>query len=431
MRLLRYTAPGFSRRLAKYCRNTRGTPEFRDQVARILQAIEIDGDKAVSEYTSRFDNVRLSPKQFRIETGEIRNAGKNLSKAQKRAVKIAIHCVEEFHRRSLPISWKAKNPHRAMVGERFHPLERVGIYVPGGKVPLVSTVVMTAALARLAKVPEIAVFTPPGPDGALNPGLLAALNYCGIEEVYRIGGIQAIGAMAYGTATIPSVCKIFGPGNAYVTEAKRQVFGIAGVDLLPGPSEVMIVADKSAKPALVAADLLAQAEHGLGGRLFLASTEENFFREVEIEIKLQLADLSRASLIRSILKSDFLAILVDDLDQARSLAETIAPEHLELHIEKRLLNSFSKKVRNVGAIFLGDHTPTVLGDFTAGPSHTLPTGGTGKFFSGLSITDFFRRSSLVQYGPRSLVRARPVVKAFSELEKLDAHGRSLQIRFDK
>ncbi len=431
MRVLRYNAPGFSRRLDSYCKNSLGTPEFREEVARILQAVEQRGDDAVVQFTAKFDHVRLEPGRFRVDPEEIRNAGKSLTKAQSRAIKIAIHCVEDFHRRSLPVSWKGKNPHGATVGEQYHPLQRIGIYVPGGNVPLVSTVVMTAALARLAKVPEIAVFTPPGRDGSISPGLLAALHYCHITEVYRIGGIQAIGAMAFGTATVPPVNKIFGPGNAFVTEAKRQVFGITGVDLLPGPSEVMIVADQSADPALLGADILAQAEHGAGGRLFLATTKEETIRETEQEIKRQLTDLSRASSIRPVLKNGFLAVLVDNLDQAVDLVDTIAPEHLELHIEKRLLNGFAKKVRHAGAIFLGSHSPVVLGDFTAGPSHTLPTGRTGRFFSGLSVTDFFRRNSLIQYNPRSLALARPVVEAFSQLERLDAHGRSLQIRFEK
>ena len=431
MLLLRYTDSGFSEKLDGFCRNARATPEFRDEVARILQAIEQNGDEAIIEFTNKFDGVQLSPDQFKVDVGEIKKAAGSLGKTLSRAVKIAIHCVEDFHQRSLPVSWKDKNPHGATVGEQFYPIERVGLYVPGGNVPLVSTVVMTAALARLAKVPEIAVFTPPGPQGSVNPGLLAALHFCGVEEVYRIGGIQAIGAMAFGTATVPAVNKIFGPGNAYVTEAKRQVFGIAGVDLLPGPSEVMVIADASGKPAFVAADLLAQAEHGLGGRIFLVATDDEIITEVEKEMRRQVTELTRAPLIRSVLKTGFLAIRVDDLNQAARLVDKLAPEHLELQFEKRMLNGFIKKIRHAGAIFVGRHSPVVLGDFTAGPSHTLPTGGTGRFFSGLSVTDFFRRSSLVQYGPKSLALARPVVEAFSQLEQLDAHGRSLQIRFEK
>ncbi len=431
MRLLRYTDPGFAEDLAVYCQNTRGTPEFRAEVARILQAVERKGDEAIVEFTSQFDGVQLSPEQFKVDPEEIKNAARSLGKSNSRAVKIAIHCVEDFHKRSLPVSWKGKNPHGATVGEQFYPLERVGLYVPGGNVPLVSTVIMTAVLARLAKVPEIAVFTPPGPQGAVNPGLLAALHFCGIKEVYRLGGVQAIGAMAFGSATIRPVNKIFGPGNAYVTEAKRQVFGIAGVDLLPGPSEIMVIADASAKPAFVAADLLAQAEHGLGGRIFLVATNDEIVAKVNEEMNRQVADLSRAPLIQSVLNTDFLVIRVDDLDQAAVLVDKIAPEHLGLQFESRLINGFIKKIRHAGAIFVGGHSPVVLGDFTAGPSHTLPTGGTGRFFSGLSVTDFFRRSSLIHYGPRSLALARPVVETFSRLEQLDAHGRSLQIRFEK
>lgn len=429
MKRLKFSAPGFRDRVQEFCTNSGSAAAVTASVTGILEQVRKSGDKAICALTQKFDGAKLAPAGLRVTGAELKAAQRSLTAEQRTAIRSAVISVQDFHANCLPKPWTGRNPHGATVGERFYPIERVGIYVPGGSVPLVSTVVMTCALARLAQCPQIAVVTPPGRDGSVNPGLLAALNICGINEVYRVGGAQAIGALAYGTATIPAVDKIFGPGNAYVTEAKRQVFGTVGVDLLPGPSEVMIIADGSAKPAYVAADLIAQAEHGSGKELvYLATTSEKLLKALPGEIQKQLRTLSHAKAAAKVLKDNFLAVHVKNTGEAVEFANTIAPEHLELHLPIASARKLVSKIKTAGAILIGENTPTVLGDFTAGPSHTLPTGRTGRFFSGLRMEDFYRRSSIVEYKPLHLKKAAPIVEAFAELEQLDAHGNSLKLR---
>jgi histidinol dehydrogenase len=288
---------------------------------------------------------------------------------------------------------------------------------------------MTALPAKVAGVPELCACTPPGPDGQINPDILAALYLCGITEVYAVGGAQAVAAMALGTRTIAPVDKIFGPGNTFVTEAKRQVFGLVGVDLLPGPSEVMIIADRTARAEWVAADLCAQAEHGSGKeKLYLVTESEAFAKQCLAAARAQSASLTHGEKIRKALAAKVCTILVPKIEDAAEVANLVAPEHLELMVAPAKLKALSARITTAGAILLGHHTPTVLGDFTAGPSHTLPTGGTGRFFSGLRVADFLRRTSLVHYAPASLKKAAAVVDAFARMENLDAHGRSLKVR---
>ena len=288
---------------------------------------------------------------------------------------------------------------------------------------------MTVGLARVAKVSEIVVCTPPQAKGGVSPILLAMLDKFHIQEVYCIAGVAAIGAMAYGTDTIKSVDKIFGPGNAYIVEAKRQVYGQVGIDLLPGPSEIMVLSDGLSSPTYAAADLLAQAEHGSGReRLFLVATDSTWIDRVKVAMQAQLPQLTRAKVIQPVLDHNFVIVETGTLAQAVEVANAIAPEHLELHVEKEIALSLAKTIRTAGALFLGEESPAALGDFTAGPSHTLPTGGTGRFSSGLQITDFLRRSSLVQYDARSLYQAEPIISMFSRLEKLDAHAASVKAR---
>jgi histidinol dehydrogenase len=315
------------------------------------------------------------------------------------------------------------------VGEKFDPIRRVGLYVPGGEVPLVSTVLMTVTLAKIAGCPEVAVFTPSNADNKLADGMLAALHLLGVEEVYRVGGVQAIGAMAFGTTTIPPVDKVFGPGNAYVCEAKRQVFGTVGVDSLPGPSEVMIIADETANRSFVAADLLAQAEHGSGReKIYLVATSAEIIAAVGSEIRTQLQLISRSEKTQRVLDNGFLAIEVKTLAQAAGIANFVAPEHLELMVEEKAATKLTAAITTAGAIMLGNHTPTALGDFAAGPSHVLPTARAGRFFSGLRVADFVRRTSIIRYDRPSVKKAEPIVAAFAAMEKLDAHGRSVRIR---
>lgn len=425
MRLLRSSETNFRPELARFCASSSAPAEIREAVAAILADVRARGDVAIGEYVRKFDKAELPPSRFRVSAEELAAGAKALTREQRAAIKAAHRNIAAYNRRGLPKDWTARNPDGAIVGERFYPIRRVGLYVPGGQVPLVSTVLMTVVLAQIAKCPEIAVFTPSGPDGKVSPAMLGALHAIGITEVYRIGGVQAVAAMAYGTATIPAVDKVFGPGNAYTVEAQRQVFGTVGVALLPGPSEVCVIADASANPEYVAADLLAQAEHGTGReKVYFITTSARVLKAVETELERQLAESGRAELIRRVLENGSLAILAKSLDDAASIADFIAPEHLELEVAAKAVPALLRKITTAGAVLVGAETPTALGDFVAGPSHTLPTGRTGRFFSGLRVADFLRRTSVVRYDARSLPKAAPVVAAFAAMEQLDAHGRS-------
>ena len=419
----------FQNALRSFCEQAIVSGDVSDVVTSVLADVRVRGDSAVLQYTEKFDRARLTAQDMRVSPQAIKASVKTLSAADRRAIRESIALVKDFHKKTLPKDWKAKNAQGGIVGERFYPIQRVGLYIPGGNVPLVSTVVMTAVLAKLVKCPQIAVCTPPDADGNIAAGMLAALSMIGIEEVYKVGGVQAVGAMAYGTKTIPAVDKIFGPGNAFVMEAKRQVLGTVGIDLLPGPSEVMIIADSGANPRHVAADLLAQAEHGSGKEIiYLATTSQVLLAKIEKALGQLLPALRHADKCAKVLKDRCLAVTCKNLAQAAEVANYIAPEHLELQVADKSIESLSRQITTAGAILQGYMTPTVLGDFTAGPSHTLPTGRAGRFFSGLQATDFMRRSSTVRYDAKSLGKASVVVETFARLEQLDAHGRSLTIR---
>ncbi len=419
----------FQSALRTFCEQAIVSGDVSDVVTSVLADVRKHGDSAVLEYTEKFDRATLTAQGMRVSAGELKASAKSLSAADRKAIRTSIAMVKDFHKKTLPKAWKAKNAQGGVVGERFYPIQRVGLYIPGGNVPLVSTVVMTAVLAKLVKCPEIAVCTPPDAEGNVAPAMLAALSMIGIEEVYKVGGVQAVAAMAFGTKTIPAVDKIFGPGNAFVMEAKRQVLGTVGIDLLPGPSEVMIIADAGANPRHVAADLLAQAEHGSGKEIiYLATTSKALLGKIEKAIAKQMPQLSHADKCVKVLKDRCLAVTCKTLTQAAVVANYIAPEHLELQVADASIEPLSQQITTAGAILQGYLTPTVLGDFTAGPSHTLPTGRAGRFFSGLQATDFMRRSSTVRYDAKSLAKAASVVETFARLEQLDAHGKSLTIR---
>ena len=429
MRLLHTSTKSFDRDLAEFCRGAEVPREITEAVASILADVRQRGDAAVAHYAAKFDGARLSPRRFRVPVAELAAAAKRLPAADRQAIREAHANIVAFNREGLAKAWQGKNPQGATVGEKFDPIRRVGLYVPGGQVPLVSTVLMTATLAKIAGCPEIAVFTPSDKRGRIADGLLAALHFLGIKEVYRIGGVQAIGAMAYGTKTIPAVDKVFGPGNAYVCEAKRQVFGTVGVDSLPGPSEVMVITDQSARADFVAADLLAQAEHGSGReKIYLVATAEKIVRAVMAEVEKQLTTLTRSEKTQRVLDAGFLAIVVKSATEAAAIANYVAPEHLELLVRQSSVDVLIKRITTAGAIMIGNHTPTALGDFTAGPSHVLPTGRSGRFFSGLRVADFMRRTSFVRYDSTTVKAGNRVVAAFAAMEQLDAHGRSVSIR---
>ncbi len=422
MRILRHSDPDFSKSLAALKRHAEAHPQVRKTVQDVLLAVREEGDSALLEFTERFGGPRLTAKQLRV-TGKPK-----IDAETKQAIGIAHANVLAFARKSLRENWTMKNAQGGLVGERFDAFQRVGIYVPGGTAPLVSTAVMTVTLAAAAGVPEIVVTTPSGPDGAVNEALHFALQFCGATEIYRIGGAQAIGALAYGTETVKPVQKIFGPGNAYVVEAKRQTFGQVAIDLLPGPSEILVLADSTANPAWIAADLLAQAEHGKGSSILFVTNSAKQLKAVEAQIAAQLATLSRQQHLAGVLEDGAALILVKSLKDAVVIANDFAAEHVSIVTADD--DRIAAQIRTAGAIFLGGYSPVAAGDFLAGPSHTLPTGGAGKAFPGLTVDMFQRRTSLIGLDAKALKKSLPTIAKFSEVEGLDAHGRSATIRFE-
>lgn len=425
-----FKSPQFYARLDRFSRNISASAHLEETVSEIIAQVEKRGDKALSEFAAKFDKADLKPSAFRVSEEELGAAARTISAPRKKAIRESIRAVKEFAQHGIPTNWKNRNLHGATVGELFFPIERVGIYVPGGKIPLASTVIMTAALAKVAKVPEIVVSTPSSAEGKVAPEILAALHMVGVTEVYRIGGAQAIAAMALGTKTIRRVDKVFGPGNAYVVEAKRQLFGRVGIDLLPGPSEVMVIAGEDANPAFVAADLLSQAEHGPNGRIYLVAFSTEMLTQVEQQMEIQAANLTHGETLQEALKSGYAGVMVENVEQAIEVANFVAPEHLELQVSGSDLKKSLKKITTAGSILVGHYSPTALGDFVAGPSHVLPTGRSGRFSSGLRVSDFFRKTSYVEYGSKHLGKALETVRTFAEMEDLDAHGQSAAIRFE-
>ena len=422
MRILRYSDKDFSKALTALHRKSAPAPDVEKTVREIIACIRSQGDAALLEYTAKFGGPKISSKQLRVTRQS------SVDAATKRAIVTAHANVRDFAKRSLRKDWGTRNKQGAFVGERFDPFQRVGIYVPGGTAPLVSTAVMTVTLAAVAGVPEIVVATPSDRDGKNNDALLFALAHCGATEVYQVGGAQAVAALAYGTASIAPVQKIFGPGNAYVVEAKRQVFGQVAIDLLPGPSEILVLADASANAAWIASDLLAQAEHGKGSSILFVTDSTPLLARVEKQIAAQLAKLSRQAHLAPVLELDCVLILVKKLAEAVAIANEFAPEHIS--IATRDDAKIAAQIRTAGAIFLGGWSPVAAGDFLAGPSHTLPTGGAGKSFPGLTADMFQKRTSIVRLDEKSLRKSVPTISQFSALEGLDAHGRSAEIRFE-
>jgi len=384
------------------------------------------GDEAVLEFTAKFDGAQLTPATMRVPQSALDAAWDAASPELKDALLASQRNVAAFAKKSLRSAWSMTNEQGAEVGEVFHPFERVGCYVPGGSAPLVSTTMMTVSIAAAAGVPEIVVCTPCGKDGTVNPGLLAALKLAGATEVYAIGGAQAIAALAFGTQTIRPVVKIFGPGNSYVVEAKRQTFGVVSIDLLPGPSEVLILADSCGNPACIAADILAQAEHGKDSMAGFITDDEKLLQNVISQVEAQSRVLSRQAQLGPVLEKGVFLMLAPTLEAAARLVNDFAPEHLSLVTTRE--SEILPIIRTAGAIFLGNFSPVAVGDFLAGPSHTLPTGGSGKSFPGITAEMFQRRTSLIRLDKESCARSEPIVRAFAAVEGLDAHGRSVSIR---
>lgn len=428
MQILRPKDKSYRRGVESLKRSYEVDQAVRSTVEEILSVVAKEGDVALLRYAKKFGGPDLSPAQIPVTPLEIAEAINALPKETGKAIDAARTNVSAFAKRSLRKSWFMKNRQGAIAGERFDPFQRVGIYIPGGTAPLVSTAVMTCTLAQAAGVPEIVAVTPAGPDGKVHPALLAALSRCGATEIYRVGGAQAIAALAHGTKTILPVQKIFGPGNSYVVEAKRQVFGKVAIDLLPGPSEVLVIADKTAKPDWVAADLLAQAEHGHGSQAILVTDSEKILTGVEKAVERQTKLSKRPAELAKALKNTKL-ILVEHMQAAIDIANEYAAEHVSIATEAP--GEIALQLHSTGAIFLGGISPVVGGDFLAGPSHELPTGGAGRSFAGLTVDQFQRRTSIVMFDEASLRASMPHLETFSAIEGLDAHGRSASIRLKK
>lgn len=403
-------------------------PVVADAVREIIARVRRDGDAAVIDYTNEFDRVQLGLGQVRISPEEIAQAAASVPRDLHDALALAAGRITAFHAAQMPVDMKTTDAAGATMGMRWGPLDAVGIYVPGGKASYPSSVLMNALPARVAGVGRIAMCVP-APDGVLNPLVLAAAQLAGVSEIYRIGGAQAVAALAYGTALITQVDRIVGPGNAYVAEAKRQVFGQVGIDSIAGPSEVLVIADAGNDPAYVALDLLAQAEHDEAAQAILITDDAGFADAVAAAVAAALAVLPRGKIAGASWRDHGAIILVANWDEAVALANRIAPEHLQLMLAAP--EAVFAKIRHAGAVFMGANCPEAIGDYVAGPNHVLPTSGTARFASGLSVYDFLKRTTYVSLSDAALAAIGPAAVALADAESLTAHGRSVSVRLAK
>jgi histidinol dehydrogenase len=395
-------------------------------VREILQAVKRQGDQSLLHYTAEFDNQTLATDDLRVTAPELDAAYQQVSKDLLDAIRQAARNIEAFHRHRVPKSWVHFDENDVVLGKRFTPVDRAGIYVPGGRAAYPSTVLMNAIPAKVAKVPRLVMVTPPGPGKSVNPAVLVAAQEAGVQEIYRIGGAQAIGALAYGTETVPKVDVITGPGNVYVTLAKKLVYGTVGIDSLAGPSEVLVIADSEANPVHVAADLLAQAEHDPMAAAILLTTDSALARQVVAEVQHQLDNHPRRIDTEKAIAHHGLVVIVDSLKTAAELSNEFAPEHLELEVADPW--SLVEQIRHAGAIFLGYSTPEAVGDYLAGPNHTLPTSGAARYSSALGVETFMKHSSLIQYSHTALKNVANAVDVLATAEGLPSHAESVRLR---
>ncbi|MGA0200832.1 MAG: histidinol dehydrogenase, partial [Prochlorotrichaceae cyanobacterium] len=396
-------------------------------VREVLQNARRQGDAALLRYTEEFDQATLTVETLRVGGAELDTAYQQVSKELLDAIRLALHRIQAFHEQRIPRSWVEFGEDGIVLGKRYTPVDRAGLYVPGGQAAYPSTVLMNAVPAKVAGVPRIVMVTPPGRGGQeINPAVLVAAQEAGIEEIYRVGGAQAIGALAYGTATIPKVDVVTGPGNIYVTLAKKQVYGLVGIDSLAGPSEVLVIADDQANPVYVAADLLAQAEHDSLAAAILITPHLELAKAVAAEVTQQLADHPRKVITEKAIAHYGLAIVTENLAEAIELSNQFAPEHLELEVEDPW--SVLDQVRHAGAIFLGSSTPEAVGDYLAGPNHTLPTSGSARYASALGVETFLKHSSLIEYTPQALHKVAGAIDLLATTEGLHSHAQSVRLR---
>jgi len=405
MKLIKFSSKEFDK---IYNRNLVRKKRIQDKVAEIIDDVRLNGDEALLRYTRKFDKVKLSAKQLSVSESEISGAYQDITPDFVSSLKVVIDNVTRFYKKQLKKSWRTRDEDGVILGENIQPLDSVGIYIPSGTAPLVSTVYMTALPAKMAGVKRIVLATPPDPRGRINPHILVVANLLKVNEIYRIGGAQAIAAMALGTKTVPKVDKIVGPGNCYVTEAKRQLFGYVDIDMLAGPTELVVIANRYSNPNFVIADLKSQSEH-LGGLSILITNSKSLIKQVKGQ--------GGAGYI----------ILAKNLEQAVEISNKIAPEHLEILTNNPL--NIVNKIKNAGAVFLGPYSPTAVGDYVAGPSHVLPTAGTARFFSGLGIEDFIKSSHIISYSKKALEKVRQPLEKIAGIEGLKEHLESVRVRF--
>jgi histidinol dehydrogenase len=426
MKIVTQADRSFLPSLKKAAFRGRATGEVVEKTVRtILQAVERGGDKAVLRYTAQFDKVVLKAEALRVTSEEIKNAYFHIRKDEGDALRLAAQRVTLFHERQRTKTWMYQDGD-ATLGQVVGPVDAVGVYVPGGKAVYPSSVLMCAIPAKVARVPRIVMVTPPQKD-AINPYLLVAADIAGVTEIYRIGGVQAVAALAYGTKTVGRVDKIVGPGNIYVATAKRLLYGTVGIDMVAGPSELLVVADNDAKPAHVAADLLCEAEHDEDAQVFLVTTSERLAKDVSKLIEDQLRGLQREKIASKSIARHSVAFVVSTMDEAIEVANEIAAEHLTLSVDNPF--DYLEKIRHAGALFLGRYTPPAVADYVAGPNHVLPTGGTARFFSPLSVNDYVKVSNIVHYTKQELARIKDPLVRLAQIEGFDAHAKSALSRF--
>jgi histidinol dehydrogenase len=395
-------------------------------VREVLQAVKRQGDRALLHYTEEFDRISLKPDGLRVSGSELDAAYQQVPKELLDALRLAARQIEAFHRQRVPKSWVKFGDDEIVLGKRYTPVDRAGLYIPGGRAAYPSTVLMNAIPAKVAGVPRIVICTPPGQEKTISPAVLVAAQEAGVEEIYRVGGAQAIAALAYGTETIPKVDVITGPGNIYVTLAKKLVYGTVGIDSLAGPSEVLMIADAGANPTHVAADMLAQAEHDPMAAAILLTVDPHLARKVAGEVERLLMDHPRRTLTEKSIAHYGLIVVVESLQVAAELSNLFAPEHLELEVADPW--ALLELIRHAGAIFLGHSTPEAVGDYLAGPNHTLPTSGAARYASALGVETFMKHSSLIQYSPTALQKVANAVQLLANAEGLPSHADSVRLR---
>jgi histidinol dehydrogenase len=407
-------------------RSEEDSKEALETVERIISAVRKSGDESIKAFTEKFDGVILE--KLKVSEVEIEDAFNKVSNNIKSALEKAKTNIEYFHKKQIRQSWISTEENGVIMGQKISPLEKVGVYVPGGSAAYPSSVLMNVIPAKLAGVKKIVMVTPPKKDGSIDSNILVAAKLAGVSEIYKVGGAQAIAALAYGTETIPKVDKIVGPGNIYVALAKRVCYGRVDIDMIAGPSEITIVCDEKANARFLAADLMSQAEHDKLASSVLITTSRTLAEEVNKQINTQIQTLNRKEIIEASLKNYGGILVVKSLEEAIDIANTIAPEHLELMIENPI--AYLGKVKNAGSIFLGQYSPEPLGDYMAGPNHVLPTNGTARFFSPLSVDDFIKKSSYIYYTEEALRELSEDIMILARAEGLDAHGNSIKVRVD-